>query len=116
MVRLVERLVERIESDDEAGEPPLLPILNRHKPVGSTADVDFKTVKPYWPTSRRDVNQVVLDTATWEQSAATRSFNTGPAVPTGAHGDAGSAPSGRQVAAVASRVVAPYWSGRSSAR
>ena len=79
VMRLVGRLVERIEPDDGAGEPPLLPVLNRHKPIGSTADVDFKTVRPCWPTGRSHVNQVVLDTGTWEQAAAFR-LEQSPAV------------------------------------
>jgi type III restriction enzyme len=79
VMRLVERLAERIEPDDAAGEPPLLPVLNRYKAIGSTAEVDFKTVKRCWPTSRSHVNQVVLDTATWEQSAAFR-LEQSPAV------------------------------------
>jgi type III restriction enzyme len=70
VTRLVERLVERIEPDDGAGEPPLLPVLNRYRPFGSTADVDFKTVRPCWPTARSHLNQVVLDTETWERSAS----------------------------------------------
>jgi type III restriction enzyme len=72
VMRLVERLTDRIEPDDGAGEPPLLPVLSRHKPIGSTADVDFKTIRRCWPTTRSHVNQVVLDTDTWEQAAAFR--------------------------------------------
>jgi type III restriction enzyme len=72
VMRMVERLANGIEPDDGAGEPPLLPVLNRHKPIGSTADVDFKTVRRCWPTGRSHVNQVVLDTDTWEQAAAFR--------------------------------------------
>ncbi|MDX2177686.1 MAG: DEAD/DEAH box helicase family protein [Candidatus Sumerlaeia bacterium] len=70
--RIVERLTAAIEPDDTKGEPPLLPILNRYKGVGSTAEVDFKTVKPCFGTVHSHVNQVVADTATWEQSAAFR--------------------------------------------
>jgi type III restriction enzyme len=63
-------LIDAIEPDDEKGEPPLLPILNRYKPTGSTAQVDFKTTKPCFQTQRSHINQVAADTATWEQSAA----------------------------------------------
>jgi type III restriction enzyme len=70
--RIVERLIAAIEPDDEKGEPPLLPILNRYKPIGSTAGVNFKTTKTCWPTVRSHINQVVADTASWEQSAAFR--------------------------------------------
>ena len=70
--RIVERLITAIEPDDEKGEPPLLPILNRYKPIGSTSGVNFKTIKACWPTVRSHINQVVADTASWEQSAAFR--------------------------------------------
>jgi len=70
--RSVERLIDAIEPDDEKGEPPLLPILNRYKPTGSTAQVDFKTTKPCFQTQRSHINQVTADTKTWEQSAAFR--------------------------------------------
>ena len=70
--RTVERLIDAIEPDDEQGEPPLLPILNRYKSIGSTAEVNFKTTKPCFPSARSHINQVVADTRTWEQSAAFR--------------------------------------------
>ena len=44
--RIVERLRDAIQPDDTEGEPPLLPLLNRYKPIGTTADVDFKTTRP----------------------------------------------------------------------
>jgi type III restriction enzyme len=66
----VERLIEEIVPDDTKGEPPLLPILNRYKPMGSTAEVNFKTTRPCHATVCSHLNQVVLDTQTWEQSAA----------------------------------------------
>ena len=68
--RLVERFSDAIKPDDDRGEPPLLPILNAHKPYGSSAGVDFKTVKSCQAAGKSQVNQVVLDTATWESSAA----------------------------------------------
>jgi type III restriction enzyme len=69
---LVERLVTAIEPDDTQGEPPLLPILNRYKSFGTTAEVDFKTTKPCHATERSHINQVAADTKTWEQSATFR--------------------------------------------
>ena len=60
--RTVGLLVTAIEPNDESGEPPLLPILNRYKPIGSTAEVDFKTTRPCHGTLRSHLNQVVLDT------------------------------------------------------
>jgi type III restriction enzyme len=70
--RAVERLYDAIEPNDDQGEPPLLPILNRYKPMGWTAEVDFKTTRPCYATIKSHINQVVLDTVTWEQSAAFR--------------------------------------------
>ncbi len=68
----VERLLEAIEPDNEQGEPPLMPILNRFKKIGSTAEVNFKTTRPCFSTIRSHINSVVADTKTWEQSAAFR--------------------------------------------
>jgi len=70
--RIVERFIDAIEPDESQGEPPLLPILNRYKPIGSTGDVNFKTTRSCCGTQRSHLNQVVLDTKTWEQSAAFR--------------------------------------------
>lgn len=70
--RTVERLVVAIEPDETQGEPPLLPVLNRYKPIGSTAQVDFKTVRPCVGTARSHVNLAVADTDSWEQAAVFR--------------------------------------------
>ncbi|HXE54992.1 MAG TPA: hypothetical protein VN541_18365, partial [Tepidisphaeraceae bacterium] len=67
---IVERLRSQIRPDAEQGEPPLMPLLNRYKPIGTTAEVDFKTVRPCRATEYSHVNQVVLDTDTWEASTA----------------------------------------------
>ncbi|MHB8766339.1 MAG: PDDEXK family nuclease [Deferrisomatales bacterium] len=68
--RIVERLIDAIEPDESQGEPPLLPILNRYMPIGSTGEVNFKTTRPCHGTQKSHLNQVVLDTASWEQAAA----------------------------------------------
>ena len=70
--RIVERLLSAIEPNDSAGESPLMPILNRYEPVGTTADVRFLTVRRCAGTEKSHINQVVLDTETWEQSTAFR--------------------------------------------
>jgi N-terminal domain of anti-restriction factor ArdC len=70
--RIIERLLARIEPNDESGEMPLMPILNRYKPIGSTAEVEFKTTKPCFATAMSHINQVVADTQQWEQAAAFR--------------------------------------------
>ena len=70
--RVVERLIAAIQPDESQGEAPLLPILNRYKPFGTSADVDFMTTRYCHGTERSHVNQVVLDTETWESSASFR--------------------------------------------
>ena len=72
VTRLVERLMAAIQPDETQGEPPLLPILNRYKPIGTSAEVDFMTTRACHSTERSHVNQVVLDTQTWESSATFR--------------------------------------------
>lgn len=70
--RIVERLRDRIEPDEQAGEPPLLPVLYRYQPISSTEKVAFMTKRPCFATQRSHINQVVADTQTWESSAAFR--------------------------------------------
>ena len=70
--RIIERLLSRIEPDDNSGEMPLMPILDRYKSKGSTAEVKFSTTKPCFATLMSHINQVVADTLQWEQSAAFR--------------------------------------------
>lgn len=67
--RIVERLLTAIQPVKTEGESPLLPILNRYKPIGSSSEVDFMTARPCHGTQRSHINQVVLDTQTWERSA-----------------------------------------------
>ena len=66
---IVSRLMTAILPDDTQGEIPLLPILNRYKPVGTSAAVDFFTTRSCHGTERSQVNLVVLDTQRWERSA-----------------------------------------------
>lgn len=65
----VQRLAESIKPDDSLGEPPLLPILNRYRPVGSTAGVDFPTTRPVTPAKKSHINLVVQH-SDWEAQAA----------------------------------------------
>lgn len=67
--RITERLLDAIQPDETQGELPLLPILNRYKSIGTTADVDFTTKRNVHGTDRSHVNAVVLDNK-WEQTAA----------------------------------------------
>ena len=70
--RIVERLRDGIEPDEEQGEAPLLPVLYRYQPIASTEKVGFMTKRPCFATQRSHINQVVADTQTWESSAAFR--------------------------------------------
>ena len=70
--RTVERLSDAIEPNDAEGEPPLLPVLNKYKPIGTTAEVDFKTTRPCRATQQSHINQVVLDAETWEATTTFR--------------------------------------------
>lgn len=67
--QIVSRLVDAITPDDAQGEPPLLPRLNRYRPVSSTASVHFKTVRPVQPTVASHLNYVACHTSSWEQAA-----------------------------------------------
>ena len=67
--RIVDLLATAIAPADEEGGPALLPRLNAYRPVGSTEDVHFKTVKPVRATVASHLNYVACDTAGWEQAA-----------------------------------------------
>ncbi len=69
VMSIVDRLMTAIRPDKTQGEVSLTPILNRYKPIGSSADVNFFTKRPCQGTHRSQVNLVVLDTNTWERSA-----------------------------------------------
>jgi type III restriction enzyme len=68
--KIVERLMEAIEPDTEAGEPPLLPVIERFRPIGSTSEVLFRTVRPYVGTTKSHISHVVLDAPRWEHTVA----------------------------------------------
>nr|WP_244363739.1 DEAD/DEAH box helicase family protein [Thermus brockianus] len=68
--RIIERLTEAIEPDTEAGEPPLLPVIERFRPIGSTSEVLFRTVRSCVGTVKSHISHVVLDAPGWEHSVA----------------------------------------------
>jgi type III restriction enzyme len=68
--RIVDLLVAAIRPDEDRGEPQLLPRLNRYRPIGSSASVRFKTIKPVQATQASHLNFVAADTGSWEQAAA----------------------------------------------
>jgi type III restriction enzyme len=67
---IIERLTEAIEPDTEAGEPPILPIIESFRPIGSTSEVLFRTVRPCVGTTKSHISHVVLDASQWEHSVA----------------------------------------------
>ena len=67
--RIIGLLIAAITPDDVKGEAPLLPRLNRSKPIESTERVRFKTVKPVQLTGASHLNFVACDTGSWEQAA-----------------------------------------------
>ena len=69
--QIVSLFLDAIQPNTEAGEAPLLPIINSNKPIGSSKDVDFSTTKDCHPTEKSHVNFVAVD-STWEASAAFR--------------------------------------------
>lgn len=68
--RIIERLAEAIEPDTEVGESPMLPVIERFRPAGSTSEVLFRTVRPAVGTTKSHISHVVLDAPKWEHSVA----------------------------------------------
>ena len=66
---IIERITNAIEPDTEAGEPPLLPIIERFRPVGSTSEVLFRTVRPCHGTAKSHVSHVA-EHSEWEHTVA----------------------------------------------
>jgi len=66
---VVERVRDAIYPDDTSGETPLLPILNRYRPAGTTSNVDFPTTRPVTPVDKSHINFVVQH-SNWEAEAA----------------------------------------------
>jgi type III restriction enzyme len=71
--------VQAIRPDTTAGEAVEVPVYERHRGPGTTADVAFWTTKPVHDTRRSHVNYLVADTRRWEQQAA-HYFDTNPKV------------------------------------
>ena len=69
---IIEYLLQGIRPDTDAGETPELPLYERMRGDGSTADVDFWTSREPYSVKKSHLNAVVPDTKRWEQSAAWR--------------------------------------------
>lgn len=67
---LMERLLQAIRPDESQGEAPEVPRYETRRGPGSTADVDFWTVREVREVVKSHVNFVVADTGAWEQTAA----------------------------------------------
>ncbi len=67
---VVSRLLDAIEPDSSAGEAPILPRIERFRPTGSTADVQFRTSKPCKETWKSHVSHVVLDSLEFGEGQA----------------------------------------------
>ncbi|HDD36047.1 MAG TPA: hypothetical protein ENF50_01070, partial [Archaeoglobus veneficus] len=68
--RIVEILVNAIEPDTTSGKPPILPIIEKYRPIGSTSEVLFRTVRKCYGTTKSHVSHVVADSPKWEHTAA----------------------------------------------
>jgi type III restriction enzyme len=66
---IVSRIRDAIRPDTEAGEAPILPVIERYRPSGSTSEVMFRTMKNVSATRKSHVSHVVLDSG-WEHSFA----------------------------------------------
>jgi len=67
---VIDRVLTAIEPDTSAGEEALLPRIEKHRPIGSTAEVQFRTTKPTKETLKSHISHVVLDSRVWEGAAA----------------------------------------------
>jgi type III restriction enzyme len=67
---IASRLLDAIEPDTGAGEAPILPRVERFRPIGSTADVQFRTTKPCKPTWKSHISHVVLDSVEYGEGQA----------------------------------------------
>lgn len=66
---IISRLCDAIRPDTETGEVPILPRIERYRPVGSSSEVMFRTVRECYGTAKSHVSHVVTDSR-WEHSVA----------------------------------------------
>jgi len=66
---IISRLCDAIRPDTEAGEAPILPRIERYRPLGSSGEVMFRTVRECYGTTKSHVSHVVTDSR-WEHSVA----------------------------------------------
>jgi type III restriction enzyme len=66
---IAERVREALRDETVIDKPPILPVLDTYRPIGTTADVIFTTTRQVWKTKRSHVSHVVLESQ-WEKRAA----------------------------------------------
>lgn len=66
---IISRLCDAIQPDVQAGETPILPRIERYRPFGSTSEVQFRTLKEAYGTTKSHVSHVVVDSG-WEHKIA----------------------------------------------
>jgi type III restriction enzyme len=76
---VIERLTAALKPDSASGEVPELPLYEKNRAEGSTAEVDFWTSRDVREVVHSHLNYVVADTKQWEQAAAYL-IDTHPAV------------------------------------
>ena len=64
---IIRRVSESTRPDTESGEPPILPVIERYRPTGSSSEVSFSTFKECYGTVKSHVSHVVAD-SNWEHS------------------------------------------------
>ncbi len=67
---MVETLRENLRADVASGEAPEMPLVEKGRETGSTAEADFWTSRPVQEVTRSHLNYMVADTRQWEQSTA----------------------------------------------
>ncbi|HEV2856596.1 MAG TPA: DEAD/DEAH box helicase family protein [Thermoanaerobaculia bacterium] len=67
---IIETLLGALHPDTSQGEAPEVPVFERHRGPGTTAEVDFWTKREVREVNRCHLNYMVADTGRWEQSAA----------------------------------------------
>ena len=67
---IIEALRQNIHPDESAGETPELPRYERMRGDGSTAEVDFYTLRKPYSVTKSHINAVAPDTKKLEQAAA----------------------------------------------
>ncbi|HJP82741.1 MAG TPA: DEAD/DEAH box helicase family protein [Fimbriimonadaceae bacterium] len=68
--KILNVLSEHIHASDSEGEPLILPRIERFRPEGSTREIFFRTGRPCRETNKSHISHVVLDSPTWENTAA----------------------------------------------